>query len=202
MSTLPEQRILKSRDPRIEDSNDWEQFHLTGVEVRNATTNELSNMLLADAHNPLSVMGRLGNVESGQAHLCRSSYDHLDLYCLSYAVSVYEHCSLRMLLVLHNSYSRSPTIQIDNVTQFAYGETDDHDIVICIAGKAGWYQIEPARSYKGIYSDMLEAVSVLYYLADYYHQGVPKGKGGVKGCEELFQKVEITSKYQYFVCNG
>ena len=69
MATIPEHKILKPRDPSIEDSNDWEQFHLTGVEVRNATTNELSNMLLADAGNPLSVTGRLGNVEPEQAHL-------------------------------------------------------------------------------------------------------------------------------------
>ena len=106
------------------------------------------------------------------------------------------------LLVLHNSYARSPSIQIDHVTQFAYGETDDHEIVIWIAGKAGWYQIEPARSYKSIFADMLEAVRVLYFLADYYQDGVPKGKGGARGCEELFQTVQIIVKYQSIPCNG
>lgn len=71
MAAIPEHKILKPRDSNIEDSNDWEQFNLTGVEVRNATSNELSNMLLADARNPLTVTGRLGNVEPEQAHLCK-----------------------------------------------------------------------------------------------------------------------------------
>lgn len=88
-------------------------------------------------------------------------------------------------------------IQIDHVTQFAYGEYDNHEIVIWIAGKAGWYQIEPARSYKNIFADMIEAVSVLYYLADYYRDGVPKGRGGARGCEELFETVRMVSASKY-----
>ena len=83
MATIAEHRILKPRDPSIEDSNEWEQFQLTGVEVRNATTNELSSMLLADAHNPLSVMGRLGNVEPEQAHLCTLSCNGPGPECIS-----------------------------------------------------------------------------------------------------------------------
>ena len=93
--------------------------------------------------------------------------------------------------VLQNTYSKSPTIQIDHVTQFAYGEYDDHEIVIWIAGKAGWFKIEPSRSYKAIFADMLQAVGVLYYLADYYRDGVAKGKGGTKGFEELCESVSL-----------
>ena len=69
MATIPEHKILKPRDPSIEDENEWEQFQLSNVEVRNSTTNELSNLLLADAHNPLCVTGRLENVEPEQAQI-------------------------------------------------------------------------------------------------------------------------------------
>ena len=80
MTTIPEHKILRPRDPSIEDDNEWEQFQLSHVEVRNTTTNGFSNLLLADAHNPLCVTGRLANVEPEQAHLRKFASNAL-LHC-------------------------------------------------------------------------------------------------------------------------
>ena len=88
MPILPESTILTPRDPKLEDDNDWEQFQLTNVEVRNTTTNELSSVLLADANNPLYITGRLKNVEPEQAHLCKHMHVLFSLLMMALAIVI------------------------------------------------------------------------------------------------------------------
>ncbi|KAJ8608317.1 hypothetical protein MRB53_039739 [Persea americana] len=59
-------------------------------------------------------------------------------------------------------------IEITNVQQFAWGQYDDREIAIWAAGKAGWFKIRPDRQYREVYKDMIEAIAVLYFLADLY----------------------------------
>jgi hypothetical protein len=79
------------------------------------------------------------------------------------------------------SKSRNPTIQVHNVTHFAYGTYQNGDVDIWAAGEAGWYQIKPAESYIDLFQSMIEAVNILYFMSDCY-------KGGKFSADELFSK--------------
>lgn len=70
-SYLLERDVLKPKDPRIKDNNDWEIFLLSNAEVRDATTGELSSLLNAHAASPVTVTGRLQAVKSEQQRLRR-----------------------------------------------------------------------------------------------------------------------------------
>lgn len=52
---------------------------------------------------------------------------------------------------------------------YAYGQHQDGDVGIWVAGRAGWFLIAPARGYKTVYKEMVEAIDLLYFLADQYN---------------------------------
>ncbi|KAF1989853.1 hypothetical protein K402DRAFT_316012, partial [Aulographum hederae CBS 113979] len=61
-------------------------------------------------------------------------------------------------------------ISITNVQRVSYGQ-DAEGSVIWVEGRAGWFNIKPARSYRSIYADMQEAVMLYYYIIDTYVDG-------------------------------
>jgi hypothetical protein len=61
---------------------------------------------------------------------------------------------------------------IDDVTHYAYGQTEDKSIELWVAGKAGWYDISlPARGFVPTYNRMVQAIDMLYFLIDRHQQG-------------------------------
>ncbi|KAK7627660.1 hypothetical protein IWX47DRAFT_787764 [Phyllosticta citricarpa] len=140
-----ESEVLKPRDPSISDENDWHEFVLSNAEVRDAETNSLANLLIADDVSPVTIVGRLEPVEKNQAHLLR------------------------------NSQPRGTVIEVRNVTRFAYGQYDDGEVAIWAAGEAGWFKLLPSRSYRSVFEGMVEAINLLYYLADVYREGEHDG---------------------------
>ncbi|KAJ9637894.1 hypothetical protein H2199_007389 [Coniosporium tulheliwenetii] len=122
------------------DENDWAQIELGNVEVYNAG-GTLVSLLQADWDRPLTVVGRLQDVEEEQAHLLR------------------------------NPSHANATIKVTNVTRFSYAEYSDKSVALYARGEAGWFILgKPARPYRGIYQDMIEAVEVMYFLVDYHRQ--------------------------------
>jgi hypothetical protein len=67
--------------------------------------------------------------------------------------------------------STSNRIIIDDVTHYAYGQTEDRSVEIWVAGKAGWYLISPAKGYLPTFNRMVRAVDMLYFLIDRHKQG-------------------------------
>ena len=61
---------------------------------------------------------------------------------------------------------RSKRVLIENVTHYAYGQHDDGEVGIWVAGSAGWFSITPAKGYKPMFYQMVEAIDLLYFLAD------------------------------------
>lgn len=78
-------------------------------------------------------------------------------------------------------------LEIHNVTRFSYGELTDGEFAIWAEGNAGWFEIRPAPHYNDIYDDMIEAVQLLYFVAD-IHDG-PRKKGGGPSTQLIFQEV-------------
>lgn len=70
------------------------------------------------------------------------------------------------------------TVELNNVQHFSYGQFDSGEFAFWAAGESGWFEIRPARQYRAIYRDMVEAIGILYFVADIYRdvKGVKKRK--------------------------
>ena len=97
------------------------------------------------------------------------------------------------LIVLDRSLLDQP-IQLSNVKRYAYGQFEEGGVGLWAEGKAGWFLLEPAAEYKGIFVEMLEAIDMLYFLADNSRKGGTR-RGGYRGskgsdeqCRCLFMK--------------
>ena len=59
-----EEDVLKSRDPDINDSDDWPLYTLRKTKVLSKETGELVSLLTAHADNPVTVLGTLEAINS------------------------------------------------------------------------------------------------------------------------------------------
>ncbi|EAW13092.1 uncharacterized protein ACLA_015300 [Aspergillus clavatus NRRL 1] len=134
--TSREDSVLAARDPSLTDENDWEEFSLSEVRVLVPGKSRYANLLTASPDNPVQVTGCLDEVEEEQESL-----------------------------VLDPDYL-TKRIVIENVTHYAYGQHSDGEVGVWIAGRAGWFSINPARGYKPMFNDVVEAIDLLYFLAD------------------------------------
>ncbi|KAK2767007.1 hypothetical protein FQN54_006324 [Arachnomyces sp. PD_36] len=141
-----EENVLVISDLTVEDENDWEEFSLVDVKANLPGKPWLANVLTASENNPLEVSGRLEEVEDSQRRLVKDK-----------------------------NY-RSKRIVINNVKHFAYGQHEDGEVGIWVAGQAGWFLISPGKGYKAVYKEMVEAIDLLYFLADQYNEKDRKKK--------------------------
>ncbi|KAK2792032.1 hypothetical protein FQN52_004142 [Onygenales sp. PD_12] len=130
------ENVLAARDPSLTDENDWEEFALTDVKVLVPGKARYANVLSASTESPVCVTGQLEIVEEEQESL-----------------------------VLDDDY-RSKRVLIENVTHYAYGQHEDGQIGVWVAGSAGWFSITPAKGYKPMFNEIVEAIDLLYFLAD------------------------------------
>ncbi|RAL13952.1 uncharacterized protein BO97DRAFT_387103 [Aspergillus homomorphus CBS 101889] len=156
--TSREDNVLAARDPALTDENDWEEFSLSEVRVLVPGKSRYANLLTASPDNPVQVTGCLDEVEEEQESL-----------------------------VLDPEYL-TKRIVLDNVTHYAYGQHNDGEVGFWVAGRAGWFSISPAKGYKPMFNEVVEAIDLLYFLADRHKR--KRGRGRFKGptveylCEE------------------
>lgn len=82
--------------------------------------------------------------------------------------------------------SASKRVIIDDVTHYAYGQTEDRSVELWVAGKAGWYNISPAKGYVPTFSRMVQAVDMLYFLTDRHQHGKKQLNPSFKNlCEQV-----------------
>jgi len=94
------------------------------------------------------------------------------------------------------------TIQLSNVRRYAYGQfKEGGGVGIWAEGKAGWFLVEPAVEYKAIFAEMVEAIGMLYFLADNSKKSGTR-RGGYRGskgtdeqCQCLFRKASRILDY-------
>ncbi|KAJ5442698.1 hypothetical protein N7445_005705 [Penicillium cf. griseofulvum] len=140
--TSREEIVLAPTDPAITDENDWWEFGLTDVKVLKPGKMLYANLLDATEQNPVQVIGCLEPLREGQEHL------------------------------VLNPDNPPKRIIIDEVTHYAYGQTEDKSIELWVAGKAGWYDIiSPAKGFTPTYNRMVQAIDMLYFLVDKHQQG-------------------------------
>jgi hypothetical protein len=166
-NAIPEGNLLATLHPDlVNNSDEWPEFELKDVKV--FTPNDPSNLtslLEAAAHYPLTLTGHLEPLGKDQAHL-------------------YTQTTTR----------RAPLIEIKDVWMFSYGQFEDGNIGLWAGGLAGWYALKPSRAYKSIWSSMVESVDAFYWIVDSYREKRRKGnkKNGPVlpdfTAEELFDK--------------
>ncbi|KGO74431.1 hypothetical protein PITC_019640 [Penicillium italicum] len=140
--TSREETVLAPTDPSITDENDWWEFGLTEVKVLKPGKMLYANLLDATERNPVQVIGCLEPLREDQEHL------------------------------VLNPDKPPKRIIIDEVTHYAYGQTEDKSIELWVAGKAGWYDIiSPAKGFTPTYNRMVQAIDLLYFLVDKHQQG-------------------------------
>ncbi|KAJ5782488.1 hypothetical protein N7457_004262 [Penicillium paradoxum] len=145
--TSREETVLAPTDPSITDENDWWEFGLTDVKVLKPGKMLYANLLDATEQNPVQVIGCLEPLREEQQHLIITS----------------------SVLKPDNPPKR---IIIDEVTHYAYGQTEDKSIELWVAGKAGWFDlISPAKGFTPTYNRMVQAIDLLYFLVDKHQQG-------------------------------
>jgi hypothetical protein len=109
-----------------------------------------------------------------------------------------------LYIVLDDLY-RSKRIHIDNVTHYAFGQHEDGDFGIWIAGKAGWFSVTPSKQYKPIYREVEEAIDLHYFLVDRYNRkGKSKGKKSLS-VDNLFEEVRgrlVPWRYERVLTSG
>ncbi|KAJ5496737.1 hypothetical protein N7463_008724 [Penicillium fimorum] len=145
--TSREETVLAPTDPSITDENDWSEFGLTDVKVLKPGKMLYANLLDATEQNPVQVIGCLEPLREDQEHLVTRS-------------------------PVLNPDNPPKRIIIDEVTHYAYGQTEDKSIELWVAGKAGWYDIiSPAKGFTPTYNRMVQAIDMLYFLVDKHRQG-------------------------------
>ncbi|KAG8530350.1 uncharacterized protein KY384_004852 [Bacidia gigantensis] len=134
---LQEDAVLQPKDIGLKCSDDWPTFYLTKANITSVATGEPVSLLSAHKGNPVKVSGRLEEVDEELAHLVR-----------------------------HEKYKKH-TIELSNVTVFAFAEFEDETYGFWAAGQAGWYDIgETVPSYKPVLDEMSVEASMIYFLAD------------------------------------
>lgn len=92
-------------------------------------------------------------------------------------------------VVQRTSLSKNPSIEIPGTAQHSWGQYESGETVFWVEGQAGWFLITPARSYKEIYEEMVEAAKLLFFTADIHSQAKKKGPSSYL----LFQEVRMTA---------
>jgi hypothetical protein len=67
--TSREENVLTSKNPSIEDENEWEEFRLTDVKILIPGKSRYANLLTVSPDNPVRVIGCLDEVEEEQESL-------------------------------------------------------------------------------------------------------------------------------------
>ncbi|KAK4565634.1 hypothetical protein LTR86_003482 [Recurvomyces mirabilis] len=149
---LPEASILHPLHPASTTNTDeWPEFELNNARVYHPSDpTQTTSLLVATEYNPLIVVGdvQLHSIPKQSSHLIRQQ-----------------------------NHGRTACIELPEVRSFAYGQYADGSISLWAAGKAGWFALKPARSYRGTYNEMSEAIKMLYFVADAYREPRRNNKG-------------------------
>lgn len=165
---IPESDILKPRDPSVDENTDeWPELTLENVYAHiPGDRKAITSVLGAAAGFPLTVVGQLDPLDEDDAHLYKKQPP-----------------------------KKRTTIVLENVTTFSYGQYGDGSTAIWAAGKAGWFEIRPAKTYQAIYYEMVDAIKTLYFIADAYKTPRKQGKGANAVILPDYTAPELFAKY-------
>ncbi|KAK0945922.1 hypothetical protein LTR29_002502 [Friedmanniomyces endolithicus] len=167
---LPESSVLTPLDPSKDtNSDDWPDFELKDAEVYLPQGwARKTSLLTASEHHPLLIVGdvQLHSIPKALAHTIKQQ-----------------------------RHSHTALIDIRPVKSFAYGQFEDGTIALWAGGRAGWFRFQPTRAYRETYDEMIEAIKMLYFVADAYREERKYGKGRKAVVLPPYEASEIFGKY-------
>lgn len=89
---------------------------------------------------------------------------------------------------------RPVDIVIRGVTRYSYGKFTDGEVAVWAQGDAGHYLIQPAPQYKDMYDSMVQAIELLYFMADIYNE--PRKRGGGPSAQLVFQEYAEDERFK------
>ncbi|MCJ1467463.1 hypothetical protein MMC07_006088 [Pseudocyphellaria aurata] len=135
--TVSEESVLEPKDPSIENWDDWPTYSLTNIEVLDQLTALPVSLFSAHKDHPVKVIGHLETIDDDLSHLIR------------------------------DSRYKTKTIELTDITTYAFAEFDDGSHGFWAAGKAGWFEIQdPVDAFQHIFDRMNEAASIFYFMVD------------------------------------
>ena len=69
MPAIPEENVLEPRAPLLDNPDDWLTFSLQKVRVISQKTGDVVSLLSAHQENPVTVIGKLDEVNEDELHL-------------------------------------------------------------------------------------------------------------------------------------
>ncbi|KAK0927515.1 hypothetical protein LTR91_010194 [Friedmanniomyces endolithicus] len=166
----PESSVLTPLDPSKDtNSDDWPDFELKDAEVYLPKGwARKTSLLTASEHHPLLIVGdvQLHSIPKALAHTIKQQ-----------------------------RHSHTALIDIRPVKSFAYGQFEDGTIALWAGGRAGWFRFQPTRAYRETYDEMIEAIKMLYFVADAYREERKYGKGRKAVVLPPYEASEIFGKY-------
>ncbi|KAI4738443.1 hypothetical protein E4T50_11104 [Aureobasidium sp. EXF-12298] len=179
-----ETSILRPRDPSQLNSDEWPEFELKQAFVFDPEdpTRAPASLLHAGQYRPLTITGKLEPPNP------RNIGSWLD-----------------------KTSRRAVQIELTDIKEFSYGEYGDGSLDIWAAGQAGWFTIKPSRTYRDTYSDMTQALKLLYFMADSYKAQKKYGdlsaphffkkcsEAKLEGCEDVVDVAEMFTKHRHFL---
>lgn len=164
---LPEAAVLAARDAALEDNSKWPEFELTDVDIFDAgDQSSRASLLGAGVDRPLVVTGHLRPLKKEHRHL------------------------------LKQTRPRAPQlIELSGVTTYCYGMFPNGEIGLWAGGAAGWYQLKPSKAYKKIWMEMVEAVEMLYWIADAHADRMGDRENLDAGALKTWKVEQLFGKY-------
>ncbi len=150
-----EETVLQPRKASNQNPDNWPQFNFKQVTITSLKTGQDASLLSAHQHNPLKVTGRVEAIDDDLMHLGEMA--------IAFSLAT----SLTAVFPVRDRSYTNKTINLEQVTRYAFAEYDDGSCGFWAAGKAGWFEIQsPASPFKTTYEKMNEAASIFYMLAD------------------------------------
>lgn len=170
MVLVNEDVVLQPKDTTITDTDQWPSYAMRQVNIVLQGTSERVSLLEAHAGQPVKVSGKLETIPPEQQH--QGTRNHI-LHDLEQATN--------FLSEVKDAQYRTVTVELENVTTYAFAEYDDGSYGFWAEGKAGWFEVKtPAGPYQRKFHEMSEAASMFYVLAD-----------KVKRARKDFSKVDV-----------
>ena len=163
--------LVKPKNTALINSDDWPTFSLRKGKVVSQHNGEPVSLLSAHKGHPVKVTGQLLEIEDDLQPL-GMQICHLLLVAL---------CLTAAAIVRDPNYKKQ-SIELTDVTMYAFAEYLDGTYGFWAAGKAGWFEFDSfAPSYQSIHDCMNEASSLIYMLADRTKKAKAKTPAGLDG---------------------
>ena len=157
---IPEEDVLKQKDPNITDTDEWPSFSLRKVSIVSTRNGQHVSLLEAHKDNSVQVSGQLETVTKDQLRLSR------------YSTPLHGNHIADFVFSVKDQKYKLKTVELNNITNYAFAEYDDGTFGFWAAGKAGWFEIKNASGlYQQNLAEMNEAASMFYAMVDKTRRG-------------------------------